>query len=341
MRYKILALFILSAAFCGINAYAGIACMLCVVAFALFILMNLLFKLTHSYNNNYVYTGQFVSNMGYRKNLNRNLEIVNVGSNPARFAFFYENIKGVNWSTGTQGLDMDLEILKYYHSYIKEGGYVLLPIVAFSSVSAYIGTDSTDISYYAKFFSIIWNHPGIDRQLYKKAKRWMKYPLCHNPKLAFKLVHDVEKDDRLQICEQQLCKTELVEDAGWWMDCWKKEFDIKDFNAPLSGDLSEARKKTVAMFREILDFVIERGYKPVIISPPVAKELCELFIPQIKEIYVDSFVREFKDYDVPYLDYIYDERFSDSSLYFNSLFMNLRGRKLFTNDVLNRLGLDR
>lgn len=40
--------------------------------------------------------------------------IVNLGSNPARFAFFYENVNGANLSTGTQDLYMDLCILKQY-----------------------------------------------------------------------------------------------------------------------------------------------------------------------------------------------------------------------------------
>ena len=95
------------------------------------------------------------------------------------------------------------------------------------------------------------------------------------------------------------------------------------------------------MFRALLDFCIERGYKPVMVSLPLSRELCDLFNPKIKEIYVDSFVREFKEYNVPYFDYIYDNKFSDSSLFFNALFMNLRGRKLFTHDVLQRLGLEK
>lgn len=338
-RSKVLVLIcILNAIAYSINIYIAILCLLCTILIIAFLFFNYWFKRTNFYKNNYVYTSQFVSNMEYRRNLQRNFDIANVGSNPARFAFFYEDMKGINWSTGTQGLDMDLEILKYYHSYLREGGYVLLPIVPFSSISAYL--DDFDTSYYAKFISILWNHPGFNQELYRKTKRWMNYPLLYNPKQIIKCVHDIEKDNRLQIAEQPMQKTELVEDAKGWMDCWKLEFDIKDFKAPLNDDLLEARKKTIVAFKELLDFVIERGYKPIIISPPITKELCDLFTPQIKEIYVDSFIREFKNYNIPYFDYIYDEKFSDSSLYFNSLFMNLRGRKLFTKDVLNRLGFN-
>lgn len=95
----------------GIILFAFYALCLCILAAGL--LLNKCVKKTNWYKNQFLYTNQFVSNAGYRDNLIRNYEIVNLGSNPALFAFFYENIKGQNWSTGSQGLDMDFEILKY------------------------------------------------------------------------------------------------------------------------------------------------------------------------------------------------------------------------------------
>jgi hypothetical protein len=145
-----------------------------------FILLNKLLQTTNWYKNNFIYTKQFVSNVGYRKDTQRNYEIVNVGSNPARFAFFYENVLGQNWSTGTQGLNMDLEILKYFHSYLKDGGVVLLPVVAFSSVSGYL-TDT--LPYMSKFASILNEHQINILPRGKDARIWMKYPLFYNWKL--------------------------------------------------------------------------------------------------------------------------------------------------------------
>lgn len=307
---------------------------------SLVLILNKIYKRTNVYKNNLCFTNQFVSNAGYRLNQQRCFDIANVGSNPARFGFFYEKTKGLNWSTGTQGLDMDLEIIKYYHSYVKPGGYIILPIVVFSSVSGLLDGPYTS-SYAAKFSKILCYHPGMKFDIFKCGLRWLKYPLLYNPKNVLKIIRDVEPDTRISITEQPMMATELVEDAKRWMQGWQKEFNIKNFEAPLRGELLEGRHKSIIMFRALLNFCIERGYKPVMVSLPLSRELCDLFNPKIKEIYVDSFVREFKEYNVPYFDYIYDNKFSDSSLFFNALFMNLRGRKLFTHDVLQRLGLEK
>ena len=98
----------------------------------LFSVFKLAIEKTNWWKNQFVFTHQFISNQGYRKNLTRNIEIVNVGSNPARFAFDYDKlILGANWSTGNQGLDMDYQLLRFYHSFMKEGATVLIPIVPF------------------------------------------------------------------------------------------------------------------------------------------------------------------------------------------------------------------
>ena len=59
------------------------------VLIVFFLYLNWLLKKTNWWKNQFVFTHQFISNQGYRKNLTRNIEIVNVGSNPARFAFDY------------------------------------------------------------------------------------------------------------------------------------------------------------------------------------------------------------------------------------------------------------
>jgi hypothetical protein len=90
-----------------------LACNILIILFGyLFIILNKAVKRTNWYKNIFIFTTQFVSNAGYRDDLQRNYDIINLGSNPARFAFFYESVLGQNWSTGTQGLVEDLKILK-------------------------------------------------------------------------------------------------------------------------------------------------------------------------------------------------------------------------------------
>jgi hypothetical protein len=305
----------------------------------LFVVLNKLSKMTNWYRNQFIYTNQFVSNAGYRKDTQRNYDIVNVGSNPARFAFFYEDVLGQNWSTGTQGLDKDLEILKYFHSYIKKGGIVLLPIVAFSSVSGYLQFRKSSLRYLAKFTSILDRHQINEMPRGIAACIWMKFPLCYHWKAWAALIKDVQPDNRLSISEQVMQPLELNMDALKWMNGWKEEFNIKDWNVPLTSELQEGRKISIKDLQIMIDFCIERNLKPVLIIPPMTKYLSCLLTDTIRETYIYSFIREANVKNIPFLDYMDDERFSDPSLYFNSFFLNLRGRKLFTKQVLKDLNI--
>jgi hypothetical protein len=132
---------------------------------------------------------------------------------------------------------------------------------------------------------------------------------------------------------------ELNMDALRWMNVWKKEFNIMDFDAPLSDELETGRKKSVKDLQSIIDFCLERNLKPVLIFPPMTNYLSRLFSEKAREMYIYSFIREANTKNIPFLDYMEDERFRDPDLYFNSFFLNLKGRKLFTKQVLKDLNL--
>jgi len=341
IQLGVLIVFVLGFFFFFIN----IVVFVCLVIFSIlflsgilsFLLLNKKIKTTNAYKNNFIYTKQFVSNAGYRENIQRNYEIVNLGSNPARFAFFYDGVLGQNWSTGTQGLDKDLEILKYFHSYIKKDGIVLIPIVAFSSVSGYLKPENDALQYVAKFVSILDPYQVNTMQGGLEARRWINYPLFYNWKSIFWLFDDAEKDNRLAILEQMMQPLELNMDALHWMKIWKDEFHITDLNAPLPGELKEGREKSIKDLQNLIDFCLERSLKPILIFPPMSKYLSRLFSETARETYIYSFIREANVKNIPFLDYFDDKRWSDENLYFNSFFLNLKGRKLFTQQVLKDL----
>ena len=315
----------------------AIVCLLLLSGIFTFLFLNKIIKTRNAYKNHLIYTTQFVSNTGYRENTLRNYKIVNLGSNPARFAFFYEGISGQNWSTGTQGLDKDLEILKYFHSYIKKGGIVLLPVVAFSSVSGYLKPENDPLPYVAKFVSILDRHQANTLPRGPEARRWMNYPLLFNWKYIRYLFNDAAKDDRLAISEQMMQDLELEMDASRWIKIWKEEFHIADLNAPLSDELQEGREKSIKDLQNLIDFCLERSLKPVLIMPPMSKYLSSLLSETARETYIYSFIRDANTKKIPFLDYLDNQRWSDENLYFNSFFLNLKGRKLFTKQVLQDL----
>jgi len=304
-------------------------------------ILNRLIKGTNWWNNQYVGIRQFVSNMGYRDNIIRNYDIVNLGSNPARYAFFYENVVGQSWATGSQGQDMDLELLKYFHSYLKKGGTVLIPIMPFTAISPFIATrkEYWGPAYYSKFYQLLdWEQkkhlPYAD-----EVAQYLSRPLSVNRSAWRYLVRDVSPDRTDDIAEQPMMAAELEQDATLWIKMWCDEFKIKKLADVLDSRWQKYYDEAISINKKIVDFCLERGYKPVFICVPMMRYLAGKFPEDVRKYLVADFVAACNEHNIPFLDYTNDGRFQDSSLYFNSFFLNLRGRKLFTAQVLKDLGL--
>lgn len=301
---------------------------------AVFLFLNRMFKKTNGYKNAFRYTSQFVSNIGYRDDLVRNYEVVNLGSNPARFAFIYTSVLGQNWSTGSQSLNYDFRILKYYHSYLKSGAVVILPLVVFSS--CYADELTSEPEYHLKFNKILPSDLRFKNDWKTRLK--MRYPFLSHPLKAVRfLLRDCPEDTRILITDQAMDKKELIRDAEGWIKGWKQEFDISGLDAPLSSENLTRRQENVKILRNMIDFCLERELKPVLLIPPMTSYLSSHFSKAFRENYIYSFVKEVNVRRIPFLDYMDDGRFCDPDLYFNSFFLNLKGRKLFTQQVLKDL----
>lgn len=297
-----------------------------------------LLKTTNWWKNKFVYTSQFPMS-----NADVKYQIVNVGSNPARFCFFYENVKGQNWSTGTQGLNMDLQILKKYSSCVEKNGIVLIPLVPFSLVSEYLDGNRAYRNYknYLKYTEVL-DASQIDHLPFANdIWGYLKSPLHYDSKAWKCLLHDVEPDIRLEITEQHMMLAELINDADLFIKVWKDEFDIKDLSDPLPEHLTKGRDDSVALLAEMIDFLLEREYRPVIVLPPMTSVLCDKFPNSFWKAYIYDGIARLNKPEIPVLDYLHDEKWQSADLYFNSLFMNLRGRKLFTKQVLKDVGLEK
>ena len=312
---------------------------LCILAF---LLLNRALKQTNWYKNIFIYTKQMCSNLGYRKYLIRNLEVVNLGSNPARFAFHYDGILGENWSTGNQGLDMDFEILKFRHSFIKEGGFVLVPLVAFSSISGYLinKPQYTGIKYYAKFASTL--DPGQVRSIpmLNRALRFINYPLLDEPKAIRYILFDELPDNRLTISNMELMYPQLIEDARKTVEYWLSEFNMKSLDEPLRKELIDGMEISVMNLRNMIDFLVERNLQPVLVLTPMSEPLQDYFTDSVKKNLIYDFLDKVERPNIKFLDYSNNKELQNPDLYFNSLYMNLVGRKKFTKQVLRDIGLE-
>lgn len=301
-----------------------------------FFFFNFLLKQTNWWKNIFVFTKQFEK----RK---EKYDIVNLGSNPARFAFSYDCINGENWSTGTQGLNMDHIILEEFGHQIKPGGVVIIPLVIFSSVSEYLNQKSgwRDVSYYLKYARILSKESLF--QIFDSNIIWMhyKFPLVYYGRNLKYIIKDVEKYEILTGCHNSVSPEVLENTARSLIKGWMSEFDIKDLRAPLEEKLITAQKESAQYLMNIIKYARNHDLRPVIVFPPMSEVLSKLIPDETIKFYVYDFIAMMKLYDVPFLDYSKSLELQSPNLYFNALFMNQKGRKVFTARVLSDLKFER
>lgn len=285
----------------------------------------------------------YPDNVWYRKHDERNFDVVNLGSSGGKWAFDYSglNIKGMNWAQQPQTLLEDYNLLRHFHSILKQGGYVLITIMPFTGLNKKTGL--MDAMKYVKFD--IQGEP-IQPYMFKEAQRYATYPiLFKKPAVKALIKYLLGKDKKVEVPAETLLDynpmtlPELEADAKRWIDGWKRQFGISDFDAPLTKGNEEGRAYRINLMQTLIDFCMERGYKPVYVIPPVTEHLAKYYTPKFEETYIYGYLQAVNR-DVLTLDYSKDDDFrKNENLFFNSFFLNKQGRQIFTRRVLNDLGL--
>ena len=297
----------------------------------LFIFMNKLLRQTNWYKN------QFLDSEKFHKEFPHDIEICNLGSNSGKFAFAYNDtiVKGENWAVGPQSFSYDFQVLKNYFSYLKDGGIVLITMCPLGSCLRDYPGEQVNIKYYPILdSSLIVNYSHIINL------RYVHYPVLSTPMAIRFLIRDVPSDDRLLLSTNPMNSEEIEQDADNWINGWKNQFSIPDLNSEIvSKENQSAIEYNTKLLSDMIDFCIVRNLKPILVLPPVTKSLRSKFSEIFLELYVYSFIRNANSRNIKVLDYFDDIRFMDSDLYFNSFFMNSKGRKLFTNYVLKDIQL--
>lgn len=284
----------------------------------------------------------YPDNVWYRNHEERNYDLVNLGSSGGKWAFDYSGlgVKAMNWAQQPQTLLEDYNLLRHFHSILKKGGYVLITIMPFTGLNKRTGL--MDAMKYVKFD--IQGEP-IQPYMFKEAQRYAKYPiLFKKPAVKALLKYLLGKDKPMKINpttqknSNPMNQEQLEADAKRWIDGWKHQFNISDFDAPLTEENKKGRNYRIDLMRQLIDFCVERGYKPVYVIPPVTEHLAKYYTHTFEETYIYGYLKQV-DRNVLTLDYSKSMEFRDDNLYFNSFFLNMRGRKLFTKRVLSDLNL--
>ena len=277
----------------------------------------------------------YPDNVWYREHDERNFDVVNLGSSGGKWAFDWTaaGVKGMNWAQQPQTLIDDFRLLRNFHSILKKDGIVIITIMPFSGLNKRTGVMDT-FKYLETFY---WD---IQRELpyLAEAQRLRSYPILFGkPAIKAGIKHLLGRertavDVRSTLDHNPMTAEDLERDAENWMRDWARQFGISDFEAPLTQENQAGRKVRIQVMRELVDFIVERGYRPVYVIPPVERHLAGKFTKQFKEIYIYGYLKDVTR-DIPLLDYMNDPEWQSADLYFNSFFLNKKGRELFTQRV--------
>jgi hypothetical protein len=283
----------------------------------------------------------YPDNVWCQKYDERNFDVVNLGSSGAKWAFDYSDteIKGMNWAQQPQTLLEDFNLLRHYHFILRKKGYVLIVIMPFTGLNKQTGLRDA-----MKFLKLETQGEPIQPYMFKEACRYAEYPILFG-KTAIKALakyligRDKPKYNyKVDMESNPMSESELQQDAARWMAGWKNQFSIPDFEAPLTTQNQQGRDYRIGLMRKLIDFCTERTYQPIYVIPPVTEYLAKQFTPRFRQLYIYDYLKQV-DRDIPLLDYSDDKTLMQKDFYFNSFFLNFRGRKLFTRRVLSDLGL--
>ena len=251
------------------------------------------------------------------------LDVVNLGSSSSVAAFDYSRhpeLKAANWAMAPQTLVADLEILRNYSCFLKKGATVIIPLCPFSCLGG--SNDDLADKYYTVLNIASMPHASYRRQQQQmqiKNSPWRYYPLAQL--LAGKPSN------------KGIAKEAFEADAKMRMESWRKEFSMIRFTDPLSLVNRDAYHDGAKLLGQIVDYCLEREYRPVIVMPPVSEAMRELFTPEMKLLFIDEFVKEGIDDKVLFLDYFAEACFEVADFQ-NSFMLNSAGATKFTTLVL-------
>ena len=257
----------------------------------------------------------------------RDCDFCNIGSNSGLFGFDWESVgvNGANFATGPQSLAQGFALLEHFADRLAKDCTVFIPICPFSSISApdRFGPERQYIIYpFMKGEDIyLWTPEraaAVEKAVAEAEAKWMGV------------------DARLAEADKPVAPEAFRASVDSLLKCWQRQFEIADFAAPLSERNRKAFAVNVEIFRRGLEMCRAKGWRPIVVLPPVSRYYDAVFTDKVWRQYVDDFVAAAHVAGVPYWDYSRDERFRDEANFRNSLMLSRRGSVLFTKELVRR-----
>ncbi len=210
--------------------------------------------------------------------------------------------------------------------YLKKGGQVIISV---SDMDLIVDSYMQERKY--KYFSILSLNT-------KDMIKEILFPLLFNPRD----IKYIFKDEKIYN-KFDLDKNILTDDRAKEEDCkrrlnrWKKygiisldknkEFNINNKNID----------SNIELIKNIINICKKGGYGVVIVTPPVSPYFIKYFGNGFKDILNKPLENFAEKENVMYYDFTKEEKFKDDSLFLNTACMNKKGRRSFTDMIVQIL----
>lgn len=283
------------------------------------------------------YYNQFPHLREYER-LERNADIICIGSTPAKNAIDFKtvsNVRGYNLAICPETIFYDFQVLKNYHSYLREGGTVVFVLCPFTFLKDHYRNEFGSESYLNIRYYPVLHRAMIDTFDNKLYHKWVEEPLLigkdawkrliKDSPVSKALCHETNPDTEEQ--SKQRCKERVKN--------WMREFRMNDLNPEhISQETEAAIQGNIKIFKQMKAFAEERGYHPVIIIPPFPSEMTALLPENLVQ---HTLFEPVKQTGIPYISYYGNNEWLSRDLYYHGFLLNATGRKKLTNDIMSRL----
>ncbi|RHL93213.1 Coenzyme F420 hydrogenase/dehydrogenase, beta subunit C-terminal domain [Bacteroides intestinalis] len=266
-------------------------------------------------------------------------DVVSFGSSYARYAFDFSNsnLKGFNFGLLPQFLYYTDKMIRDYRKSYKHNAlvFIVLPVLVFAES----GKGKYGSQRYAKLLSkkALEDEFTIKGLLFVKLFPLLR-PSLYNLKICIKNImhykdvvaeYNIEvnslNEEQVKVLAKKRCKD------------WIKEFKLIDTQTDVIPTVLEKKFiESREILTGIIDYCVKEGLRPVLVVTPVSKQMKEELSDRfLKKVLYDN-IQLANKANIPFLDYLEDERFSHFSNYANnSDFLNAKARKKFSQIVID------
>ena len=271
----------------------------------LFIPVNNFVKQSHDYNINHAM-------LAFKKHPYP-VDIINLGTSHSMYAYYFKptGLSHLDLALPAQTIQYDFKLLREYGEYLKPDGVVIISIsqITFAnSETNYVGNyykvlDRTDIEPFdlIDYYSYLYL-PALDSGRFNSALAGKFKNFKWNS-------HQPWENNGKNYSERKYEKVEA------------------QYREAIENNTIE---QNVEQLREMLDYCSEKGYRVVLTMEPVQQSYQEYFNEEVMNKLVFQYLKSL-ELDVPFLNYMSDQRFVDNREYFiDPDHLNSEGRKKYS-----------